>query len=187
MTARYLAELGQVLTQVQCANGAGTLALADGLEQAVALVTDQTAKGRKVMFVGNGGSASIASHQATDYLKNGGMRALAFNDAAMLTCVSNDLGYERVFEKQVAMLADPGDVLIAISSSGKSENILRAVAAGVAAGTRTITMSGFAPDNPLRQHGELAFYVPSHSYGFVEIAHLALCHCIVDTIIERQR
>jgi D-sedoheptulose 7-phosphate isomerase len=187
MTAGYLAELGQVLTQVQCASGAGALTLGDGLEQAVALVTGQTVKGRKVMFVGNGGSAAIASHQATDYLKNGGMRALAFNDPSMLTCLSNDLGYEHVFEKQVQMLGEPGDVLIAISSSGKSENILRAVAAGAAVGTRTITMSGFAPDNPLRQRGELAFYVPSHSYGFVEIAHLALCHCIVDTIMGRQR
>jgi D-sedoheptulose 7-phosphate isomerase len=187
MTARYFAELGQVLAQVQCGNGAGRLSLADGLEQAVALITGQTAQGRKVMFVGNGGSAAIASHQATDYLKNGGMRALALNDPAMLTCLSNDLGYEHVFEKQVEMLADPGDVLIAISSSGKSENILRAVAAGTARGTRTITMSGFAPDNPLRQRGELTFYVPSHSYGFVEITHLALCHCIVDTIIERRR
>jgi D-sedoheptulose 7-phosphate isomerase len=187
VSSRYLAELAEVLTQVQCATGEGMLSLTEGLEQAVALITGQTGQGRKVMFVGNGGSAAIASHQATDYLKNGGMRAVAFNDPATLTCLSNDLGYERVFEKQVEMLADPGDVLIAISSSGKSENILRAVAAGAAAGTRIVTMSGFAADNPLRQRGELTFYVPSHSYGFVEITHLALCHCIVDTIIARSR
>jgi len=187
MTASYLTDLGKILTQVQCASGAVALELADAVEQAVALVTTQTGQGRKVLFAGNGGSATIGSHQATDFLKNGGMRALALNDAAMLTCLTNDLGYEHVFEKQIEMLADPGDVLIAISSSGKSENILRAVSAGATVGMRTITMSGFAPDNPLRQRGELAFYVPSHSYGFVEITHLALCHCIVDTIIERRR
>ena len=112
MMARYLAELGQVLTQVQCESASGALSLGNGLEQALALIMGQTAQGRKVMFVGNGGSAAIASHQATDFLKNGGMRTLAFNDLTMLTCLSNDLGYEHVFEKQVQMLADPGDVIV---------------------------------------------------------------------------
>jgi D-sedoheptulose 7-phosphate isomerase len=111
------------------------------------------------------------------------MRAMAFNDPALLTCVGNDYGYPHVFEKPIAMFADPGDVLIAISSGGRSENILRAVDAGVEAGCRVVTMSGFGRDNPLRTRGELNFYVPSDSYGYVEITHLAVCHCIVDTII----
>jgi D-sedoheptulose 7-phosphate isomerase len=187
MSVPFLAELGRLLTRVECTTPAGALAVADGLEAAVALIIGQAAQGRKVMFAGNGGSAGIASHQATDLLKNGGVRALALNDPTMLTCLSNDLGFAHVFEKQIETLGDPGDVLIVISSSGKSENILRAAAAGAAAGMRTITMSGFTPDNPLRQRGEIGFYVPSHSYGFVEITHLALCHCIIDTIVERRR
>jgi D-sedoheptulose 7-phosphate isomerase len=81
------------------------------------------------------------------------------------------------------MFADAGDVLIAISSSGRSENILRAVAAAETAGCRVVTLSGFQSDNLLRHRGELNFYVPSDSYGYVEITHLAICHCIVDTII----
>src|ERR1700744_2266039 len=84
--------------------------------------------GNKVIFIGNGGSAGIASHLAIDFSKNGGMRSLAFNDAAALTCLGNDLGYENVFATQLDFHARPGDLLIAISSSGLSPNILRAVA-----------------------------------------------------------
>jgi D-sedoheptulose 7-phosphate isomerase len=111
------------------------------------------------------------------------MRAVSFNDGALLTCVGNDFGYAHVFEKPIEMFADSGDVLIAISSSGRSENILRAAAAGARTGCRVITLSGFGADNPLRRLGELNFYLPSDSYGYVEITHLAICHCILDTII----
>lgn len=185
MTPRFLRELGDMLTRVECVDDGQRVVLDAGIERAIALVTAQTAAGRKVIFVGNGGSATIASHQAIDYWKNGGMRAVAFTDAALLTCVANDYGYEQVFEKPIEMFADPGDVLVAISSSGKSENILRAVAAGARVGTRIVTMSGFAGDNPLRHRGELNFYVPSDSYSYVEITHRALCQWIVDAIIER--
>ena len=131
-------------------------------------------------------SAAIASHQAVDYWKNGGMRAVAFNDSSLLTCVGNDYGYPHVFEKPVEMFADSGDILIAISSSGRSENILRGSKAALSKGCGLITMSGFTVDNPLRSMGRLNFYAPSSFYGYVEITHLALCHCIVDSIIERR-
>src|SRR5580704_1277031 len=81
----------------------------------------------KIIFIGNGGSAGIASHLAIDFSKNGGLRALAFNDPSALTCFGNDLGYENVFAKQLEFHARPGDLLIAISSSGMSPNILGAV------------------------------------------------------------
>jgi D-sedoheptulose 7-phosphate isomerase len=184
MTPKYFLELGDIMARVEASDAAlAPIAYDEGIRRATVIVRDQTAAGRKVIFVGNGGSAAIASHQAVDYWKNGGMRAIAFNDPALLTCVGNDFGYPHVFEKPIAMFADAGDVLMAISSGGRSENILRAVDAGVAAGCRVITMSGFRPDNPLRTRGELNFYAPSDSYGYVEITHLAVCHCIVDTIM----
>jgi D-sedoheptulose 7-phosphate isomerase len=136
--------------------------------------------GNKIMFVGNGGSAGIASHLAIDYSKNGCLRAMAFNDAAALTCLSNDLGYDKVFSEQIALHARPGDLLVAISSSGASGNILNAVRAARAAGAAVVTLSGFTPDNPLRQAGDINFYVRSDAYGFVEVAHLALCHAVLD-------
>jgi D-sedoheptulose 7-phosphate isomerase len=132
------------------------------------------------MFVGNGGSAAIASHLAIDFSKSGGLRSLAFNDASALTCLGNDLGYENVFAKQLDLHARPGDFLIAISSSGRSPNILGAVKAARAQDCRIVTFSGFAAENELRRTGDLNFYVRSHEYGFVELAHLALCHAVLD-------
>lgn len=161
--------------------------LTEGIEKAIRLIVTRAKSGNKVIFIGNGGSSSIASHMSTDFWKNGEIKAISFNDPAQLTCLSNDYGYSYVFEKPIRMFADSGDVLIAISSSGRSENIIRAVSAAKGIGCKVITMSGFKNDNPLRYSGgDLNFYVPSSSYGFVEVIHQALCHCILDLIIERK-
>lgn len=158
----------------------------EGIEKVCRVVQRQTQAGGKIISIGNGGSAVIASHIAVDYWKNGGMPALAFNDGALLTCVSNDFGYEHVFEKPIEFFARDGDVLFAISSSGKSENILRGARAGRLRGCRVITLSGFDSDNPLRSLGTYNFYVPSHEYGAVEVAHQYICHCILDVILQEE-
>lgn len=136
--------------------------------------------GNKLIFVGNGGSAAIASHMATDFSKNGNIRSLALNDSSMLTCLGNDLGYEHVFSKQIELYARPGDLVIAISSSGRSANILNAVKAAREAKCTVVTFSGFSADNPLRSLGDLNFYLGSDRYGFVEIGHLTICHAMLD-------
>ncbi len=185
--AAYFEELGALFGRIQVAAiGTPSLSLTDGVLAASAMIKDATTLGRKAIFIGNGGSAAIASGMAIDYWKNGGIRAVAFNDAALLTCISNDYGYQHVFAKPIEMFADRGDVLIAISSSGQSENILRGVEAGEKAGCRIVTMSGFAPTNPLRELGELRFYVPSDAYAHVEIVHQAICDAIRDRIIAER-
>lgn len=164
-----------------------SLSLAEGMQRSVQKILDIDRKRLTVLLVGNGGSSAIASHQAVDLWKNGGIRALAFNDAALLTCIGNDYGYPHVFAKPVEMFAKPGDLLIAVSSSGKSENIHKAVEAGKAAGCSVITFSGFAPGNPLMKMGDLNFYLPSDSYGVVEVGHLLLIHAIVDQTIHQKK
>lgn len=163
-----------------------TFALDEVLENSIKMIIEQAKSGGKLILIGNGGSASIASHMAIDFWKNAGIRALAFNDSSLLTCISNDYGYEHVFEKPIEMFGEPGDTLIAISSSGKSENILLGVKAARAKGTKVITLSGFDNDNPLRKLGDANFYVPVLEYGHVEVIHLALCHCLVDIIIKNK-
>ncbi len=135
----------------------------------------------KVMFIGNGGSAGIAGHLAIDFAKNGGVRSVTFNDASSLTCLGNDLGYDQVFAKQVEMQAFAGDVLVAISSSGASKNILAAAEAAKRLGCDVVTLSGFLAGNKLRAMGAINFYVPSGVYGFVETAHQAVLHAILDS------
>jgi D-sedoheptulose 7-phosphate isomerase len=177
----YFLTLSDLLCGVEVTARDGTrLEYADAATAVMARARATHAAGDKLIFVGNGGSAAIASHMATDYSKNGGVRALALNDSSMLTCLGNDLGYERVFAKQVELYARKGDLVIAISSSGRSANILNAVDAALAAGCTVVTLSGFTPDNPLRRKGGWNFYVASDRYGFVEIGHLTICHAVLD-------
>jgi D-sedoheptulose 7-phosphate isomerase len=184
----YYLQIDQLLHSVMVTGGVqDELEFCEGVCKAVRLIEVQSASGGKLMFIGNGASAAISSHQATDFWKNAGIRAMAFNDIAGLTCVSNDYGYEYVFEKPVSMFADPSDVLVAISSSGQSENILRGVSAAVAKGVNIITLSGFDRTNPLRSMGCVNFYVPSSHYGHVEVTHLSICHCMLDVSVQNQR
>jgi len=186
--ASYLDTLERCLRDIQVSDAEKhALGVAEGLEKAARLIDARTSAGNKLMFIGNGASAAISSHQATDFWKAGGMRAIAFNDASLLTCISNDFGYRHVFEKPIEMFGEEGDVLVAISSSGQSENILRGVAAAQEMEVEILTLSGFASDNPLRAMGSLNFYVSSDSYGHVEVVHHAICHCILDTIIQDKR
>ena len=179
----YFTKLARCLTDAAVTSeSGGTLDLADALNRIMTQARSVHSAGNKLIFVGNGGSAAIASHMATDYSKNGDIRSLALNDSSMLTCLGNDLGYDRVFAKQIELHARAGDLVIAISSSGRSANILNAVRAARAAGCAVVTFSGFAPDNPLRRLGDINFYLASGRYGFVEIGHLTICHAILDFI-----
>lgn len=135
--------------------------------------------GNKVIFIGNGGSSAIASHMATDFSKNGGIRAIAFNDAPLLTCLANDFGSEHIWAKQLEYYAAKGDLIIIVSSSGKSPNILKAAEQAFSQGLTLITFSGMNPDNVLRHKGMINFWVPATDYGIVELAHLVLLHSIV--------
>lgn len=141
-------------------------------------------QGARIFFIGNGGSAAISSHMAADYQKNGGMPTMCFNDAASLTCIGNDLGYVNVFAEPLQHHARLGDVLVAISSSGMSESILAAADYARDHRMNVVTLSGFEPDNKLRSKGGVNFYVPSKSYGTVEIAHLAILHSLLDETMK---
>ena len=150
------------------------------MEKLWKMVEKAREQGSTVHFIGNGGSAAIASHMAIDYSKNGRLPSLAFNDGAALTCLGNDLGFENVFAEQLKLHARPGDLVFAISSSGSSPNILAAVQQAQEADCQVVTLSGFSPDNPLRKKGLLNWYVNSPEYGFVELSHLVICHLILD-------
>lgn len=162
------------------------IGLADGFEHYIEAALATRERHGKIMFVGNGGSAGIASHLAIDHSKNGQLPSMAFSDASAITCLSNDYGYEHVFSKQIEYHGRKDDLLVAISSSGKSVNILNAVAAARKLGCRVITLAGFDRANPLNKLGDANFYVDSKEYGFVEVSHLALGHSMLDYIIETQ-
>jgi D-sedoheptulose 7-phosphate isomerase len=160
--------------------------LQSGFEKFVRFVTACGKYGGKLMFIGNGASASISSHMAVDFLKHAGVKAMAFNDPSLLTCMSNDYGYENVFLRPIELFADKRDILIAISSSGRSMNILSAAKAARSKRAKVITLTGFSKTNPLRKYGDLNFYVPVSKYSHVEIMHHSICHYLLDIITEEK-
>lgn len=157
-----------------------------GIELSCNIIKTQSVQGGKIFFIGNGGSAAIASHMAVDFWRNGAVPAMAFTDNSLLTCVSNDFGYENVFAKPIEFFAGRNDVLFAISSSGRSKNILKAVETMAKKGGKIITLSGFKRNNPLSSKGIFNFYVPSCEYGLVEVIHQYICHCIADILIKHK-
>ena len=175
-----------MIAQESIVNVIAALGKVNGIDvrRAVDLVLEIKSKRNRVYFIGNGASASIASHMAADFLKAGGIAAQCFTDGALTTCLGNDLGYERIFEVPIAAHARKGDLLVAISSSGESDNILRGVDAAYRAGCYVVTLSGMKPANRLRNRGDVSFYVPSHRYGTVEVCHHAICHAILDLVID---
>ena len=155
----------------------------EGLNQAVDWIRQTKNLKTKIILIGNGGSAAIAEHMATDLTKNAGLRAMTLSGTPILTTFANDFGYQHIYSKAVEAYADRGDILVAISSGGTSPNILNAVDAAKEMGCRVITFSGFDAKNLLRQKGDINIYVPSFAYGYVELIHNLLIHFINDKII----
>ncbi len=177
----YFEAVGRLLATMDVTDAAGSAMSIDvATDDVVQSILRTRAAARKILLVGNGGSASIAGHMEMDLCNRVGVRAHVFNDPPVLTALANDYGYEVAFERMVRLWAEPGDCLFAISSSGQSPNILRAVGAARDRACEVITFSGFSDDNPLRTRGDRNFYVASSDYGEVEVAHHALGHYLTD-------
>ncbi len=156
------------------------------LNQAAEMIVSTNWNGGKTLIVGNGGSAATASHVSVDLTKNANIRAVNFNEADLLTCFSNDYGYERCVEKAIEFYADPGDLGILISSSGTSKNIINGGLKAKNMGLKVITFSGFGADNPLRQLGDINFWVDSTAYNIIEMIHSIWLLAIVDQTIDNK-
>ena len=180
----YTSELYRLLTEIQTTTQESStpLPLDEGIRVAARYIQAVRDAGGKVILVGNGGSAAIASHMHNDLNKAVGVRAIVLTETGLLTALSNDLGYEHAYEKQVAHWAEANDLLLAVSSSGRSQNILRAVATAREKGCRVVTLTGFTPENPLRQLGDVNYYVNSGMYGYVELAHQVITHFLTDCL-----
>jgi len=157
---------------------------AEALERAATMVRQISRSGNKVILAGNGGSAAMASHVAVDLTKTAGVRAVNFNEADLLTCFANDYGYENWVAKALEFYADPGDLVVLISSSGASKNMVNGAEQASAMDLAMISLSGFSSDNPLRRLGDLNLWVESDSYNIVEMTHHVWLLAIVDYLTE---
>lgn len=156
------------------------------LHQVAGLFLHSKRNGGKVIFTGNGGSAAMASHLSVDLTKAANIRAINFNEADLLTCFSNDYGYEHWVARALEAYADKNDVVVLISSSGKSLNIINGVVQARKMGLTVITLSGFKCDNPLRELGDVNFWCDSEAYNVVEMTHHVWLLSVVDYIIQHK-
>ena len=185
----YFKHIQQALSSlsVSCGSGKNPLLTGEDIWRDIARIFKLSRENNgKIIFIGNGGSAAIAGHMALDFSNRGKLRAICFNDGPMLTCLANDYSYERVFQEAIEIYADSGDILVAISSSGQSKNILNGVVAAKQKTCSVITLSGFDIWNPLRTMGDLNIYIPipRPNYGLVEVSHHIVLHFILDYILE---
>jgi D-sedoheptulose 7-phosphate isomerase len=147
-----------------------------GVQKNLEMLENLRDRGGNLFLVGNGGSAGVVSHILTDYINVNKLNARTLHESSLLSCMSNDYGYENSFSEPLTTLAREKDLLIAVSSSGRSPNIHNAVKSIKKAGGEAITLSGFGHDNPLRSMGGLNIWLDSNSYGLVEIGHLFYLH-----------
>lgn len=156
------------------------------IEQATKLILKLNKK-NKIILAGNGASASISSHISIDFTKAARIRAINFNEANLLTCFSNDFGYENWIKKALDYYAFKDDIMILVSSSGRSKNIINAAKFAKKRRIKLITLSGLNSKNPLKKIGDINFFVNSKNYNVVETTHLTILLAIVENIISQKK
>lgn len=187
MYKEYLEQIIYYLNQttIYSISGVPCVDYEDGIEKLMELFTDVKKEGKQLFFIGNGGSAAIASHMTADFMKNGGMKTYSLYDNSVTTCMGNDYGYEFIFSRPLEFLGNEGDLLVAISSSGNSQNIVNAIDVAQKIGMKIVTLTGFQKENRISRCGIWNVHVPVGHYGMVESIHNLILQQIVDAILER--
>lgn len=185
MYMEYQKKLIEVMTNIELLNHKDSIITKDYeilIGTLISIFQKAKADNKQVFFIGNGGSSGIAEHMTTDFMKNGGIHARSMFSTTVLTCFGNDYGYEEIFSKQLELLAEKEDILVAISSSGNSVNIVNAIKAMKKKNGIVITFTGFKNDNSVKQLGDYNIYVPIEEYGIVETLHQAILQHVVDEL-----
>ena len=185
MLKKYLQTFQNVVSGVVITdNNENEISITDALTRIKQQFDILKKNGNSIYLIGNGGSSGIVSHASVDLLNSCNIKAFPLTDNSQITCFANDYGYENVFSKQLETLLTTGDILITVSSSGKSNNIINAAATASQKEIFLITLSGFSEDNTLRKSGDINLWSDSGTYGIVEIGHAFLLHFITDFYSE---
>lgn len=183
---QYAQKVVDVITRGKFCLGSKPITQAAWLQAAERQLQKIKARQGSVFVLGNGGSAAIAAHCQVDLINMLGVRAVSLQDSALLTCFSNDFGYEQAYALLLQKLAQPGDLLIVISSSGGSENLVQAIQTMEALGGAVLSLTGFEEENSVRrltmEMGGLSLWIPATHYGQVETAHQLILHTLVDGV-----
>lgn len=180
MIFKRLEEFQNIITNSICSTKKDIIEIEEALSIFKSYLSKSKKSGGIAYIIGNGGSAGIASHFCNDLIKALKIPASTLVDSNVLTCLANDFGYEKCYSEALKINLKNQDLLIAISSSGNSANIINAVNVAKEKNAKVITLSGFDAFNPLRQLGNLNFWLDRIDYGLVEMGHLFILHSLVD-------
>jgi D-sedoheptulose 7-phosphate isomerase len=170
----------------ECANFISNEDVMQSCKDAKKMMINTRDSGGKLMFAGNGASASIANHASLDFTKQAKIKSVNFNESALITAFANDYGYENWLQKAVEYYGDDKDTLILISSSGQSSNVINAAKYGIHNNINVITFTGFDSNNPLLMLGDINFWLDSKSYNIIEGIHQIWLMSICDLIIGKK-
>lgn len=186
--AGYMDECHEALNGLEITKkGGDVIGQEAGIDEWVEMTKKVNDGENTLFFIGNGASAMMAGHMSADSTKNGGMKSLFLSETSLITAVSNDISYEEVFSFPINRFANRGDMLIAISSSGNSQNIINAIEVAKEKQMLVVTLTGLKDDNKVRALGDINFYIPGKTYGIVEVCHQALFHCWLDKYLDKYR
>ena len=149
------------------------------------IALDVRGRGGKLIFAGNGASASAAEHGAVDFTKQGQVRGITFHDPNLITCFANDFGYDHWVDQAIAHYADPEDTVVLLSVSGRSPSVVNAAKRAREMGLGIVTFTGRSRNNPLLQSADLAFHVDSDAYNIVECIHCIWLTATIDLVIGK--
>lgn len=188
LSSQWLQSLFNNLEQTKCRIGRENVSFDDACSKVSELILDVRSAGKRVYWVGNGGSSALCAHLSQDLMNKLDVRSLVFNDASLLTCMANDYGYENVYSIPLSKHLEEGDLLIAVSSSGNSKNIISSVDLAHRLGANTVTLSAFNAENALFNvsGSDVSFWLPCSLYGHAEVGHEAILHALIETLYLSQ-
>ncbi len=185
-TKEYFKDIFEGLNKARCSRNSGDeISFEIGLSEWIDETKKRKSRKGIFFFCGNGASATMAEHLSHDAFQNGDMLTETVSETSHITAIANDLSYEEVFAYRISKMMEEKDMLITISSSGNSPNVIRAIEEARKKSAFIVTISGKGEDNKSRQMGDLNFYVPLPTYGMVESAHAVLLHCWLDMYMDK--
>lgn len=184
----YFEDIKEALNQLIATDGNGNVLDTDeALEKWVDVCEEKRRERGMFFFCGNGASATMAEHMSHDCFQNADFLTQTCSETSHITAISNDVSYEDVFAYRIGKMLKETDMLITISSSGNSPNVIKAIKTAKELGVFVVTVSGKKEDNQSRKLGDLNFYVPLETYGMVESAHAVLLHCWLDMYLDKYK
>lgn len=187
-SSNYFSDIKEGLSKLIATDIEGNVLEADKALEKWADTCEEKRKQRGMFFFcGNGASATMAEHMSHDCFQNADFLTQTCSETSHLTAISNDISYEDVFSYRIGKMLKESDMLVTVSSSGNSPNVIKAIKTAKELGAFVVTLSGKKADNKSRQLGDLNFYVPLDTYGMVESAHAVLLHCWFDMYLDKYK